>query len=133
MRNVLGLRDADHQETSPDAPRLAITALSCSLVGQEHEIRLTEGGLARSWYGTPTALEDYYCSYGINPEFVPLLETSGLHVGAVDDGGEARLVERRDHPFFVGTLYLPQTRSSRGSTHPVLDAFAKAVKAVRSR
>ncbi|MDP9067921.1 MAG: hypothetical protein M3N53_06195 [Actinomycetota bacterium] len=127
MRNVLGFRDADHEETSPDARRLAITSLSCSLVGQEHPIQLVRDSLARDWYGRERALEDYYCNYGVNPEFVPLLEESGLRIGAIDDGGEVRLVERRDHPFFVGTLFLPQTRSDKRSPHPILRAFAAAV------
>jgi CTP synthase (UTP-ammonia lyase) len=32
-RNVMGVKDADHAEEHPDAPRLFITQLSCSLVG----------------------------------------------------------------------------------------------------
>jgi CTP synthase (UTP-ammonia lyase) len=127
VRNVLGFRDADHQETSPDASRLAITALSCSLVGQEHEVKLIDDSLAAAWYGTDLSTEDYYCNYGVNPDFVPQLEDSGLFVGATDNEGDVRLVERRDHPFFVGTLFLPQTRSRPNALHPVLRAFAEAV------
>ncbi len=62
----------------------------------------------------------------MNPEVVPSLESSGLHVAATDDEGEVRAVERRDHPFFVGTLFLPQTRSTADAPHPVLAAFADA-------
>ena len=127
MRNVLGYRDADHEETSPTARSLAITALSCSLVGQEHEVRLLEGSRAYDFYGTATSVEDYYCNYGVNPEFVPELEASGLFVSATDAEGGVRLVERRDHPFFVGTLFLPQTRSTKERPHPVLKAFEEAV------
>jgi CTP synthase (UTP-ammonia lyase) len=128
VRNVLGFRDADHQETAPDAARLAITALSCSLVGQEHEILLEPNSLMRDWYERDRAVEDYYCNYGVNPEFVPLLEGSGLGIGATDAEGDVRSIERRDHPFFVGTLFLPQTRSTERSMHPILRAFADAVQ-----
>jgi hypothetical protein len=51
VRNVLGFRDADHAETSPDASTLAVTALSCSLVGQVHEVHLfsmSEGTTSRT-------------------------------------------------------------------------------------
>ena len=106
---------------------MAVTALSCSLVGQSHEVRLREGSNARSLYGSGSSIEDYYCSYGVNPELVPELEESGLLVGATDAEGDVRLVERRDHPFFVGTLFLPQTRSSADSPHPVLKSFEVAL------
>lgn len=34
-RNVLGIRDAEHAETSPDASELVVVPLACSLVGQQ--------------------------------------------------------------------------------------------------
>jgi len=133
VRKVLGFRDADHEENSPGATRLAIRALSCSLVGQQHEIRLVSGSRARSWYGIDRATEGYYCNYGVNPEFTPLLESSGLKVTATDSEGDVRVVERPDHPFFVGTLFLPQTRSTPETPHPVLEAFATAANRRRSK
>jgi CTP synthase (UTP-ammonia lyase) len=129
VRNVLGYRDADHEESSPDAPRLAITALSCSLAGQEHEVRLHEGSRARDLYGTDTSIEDYFCSYGVSPEFIPQLQDTGLFVSASDAEGDVRAIERHDHPFFVGTLFMPQTRSTKERPHPVLKAFEEAVVA----
>jgi CTP synthase (UTP-ammonia lyase) len=126
VRNVLGYRDADHEETSPNALRLVITALSCSLVGQAHEVELVEGSIARSLFGTSSTVEDYYCNYGVDHTYIPSLEDSGLFIGGVDLEGEVRMVERRDHPFFVGTLFVPQTRSTRELPHPVLRGFVAA-------
>ena len=80
LRNVLGFRDADHEETAPGSPTLAVTALSCSLVGQEHTMQLVEGSQTHSFYGATESVEDYYCNYGVNPEFEPLLESAGLVV-----------------------------------------------------
>ena len=130
MRNVLGFRDADHEETSPEGQRLVITALSCSLVGQQHEVKLLDGSRARSIYGAGSTVEDYFCNYGVNPDHVKALEDSGLHVGAVDAEGDVRVVERRDHPFFMGTLFVPQTRSTEDSHHPVLEAFVGAARLI---
>ena len=127
MRNVLGFRDAGHEETAPRASTLAVTALSCSLDGREDEVLLAEGSRTRALYAAPAAVEDFRCNYGVNPEMVGRLESSGLHVAAVDAGGDVRAVERRDHPFFVGTLFLPQARSPKASPHPVLRGFADAV------
>lgn len=127
VRNVLGFRDAGHEESTPGAPTLAVTALSCSLDGRADEVALVEGSRTRALYGGPVAVEDFRCNYGVNPEMVPRLESSGLHVAAVDAGGDVRAVERRDHPFFVGTLFLPQARSSQAAPHPVLRGFVDAV------
>lgn len=126
VRNVLGFRDAGHEETTPGAPVLAVTALECSLAGQEHDVRLADGSRIRAAYGAATSREDFFCSYGVNPEMVPRLEESGLHVGAVDAEGDVRAVERRDHPFFVGTLFVPQSRSPAGAPHPVLRELVAA-------
>jgi CTP synthase (UTP-ammonia lyase) len=41
-------------------------------------------------------------------------------------------VERRDHPFFVGTLFMPQTRSTKERVHPILKAFEEAVVAQKA-
>lgn len=127
VRNVLGFRDADHEESAPDSPTLAVTALSCSLAGQEHAVQLVEGSQTRSFYGVTESVEDYYCNYGVNPEFVPVLESCGLVVAARDRDGDVRVVEVPGHPFFLGTLFLPQTRSTRERQHPILSAFERAV------
>jgi CTP synthase (UTP-ammonia lyase) len=95
-------------------------------VGQEHEVELVENSLARSLYPARSTVEDYYCNYGVNPTYVQLLEESGLFVGGVDAEGDVRVIERRDHPFFLGTLFVPQTRSTKESPHPVMQAFVEA-------
>jgi CTP synthase (UTP-ammonia lyase) len=40
VRNVLGFADAQHQETAPQASRLVISRLACSLVGRSMSITL---------------------------------------------------------------------------------------------
>ena len=125
-RNVLGVEEAEHAETSPDAGRLVVTPLSCSLVGQRHRVHILPGTRAAELYGRD-AVERYYCNYGLNPEYRPALEASGLRVSAEDDDGEVRIVELDGHPFFLGTLFLPQMTSSRDEPHPVLVGLAQAL------
>jgi CTP synthase (UTP-ammonia lyase) len=124
---VLGFRDADHAETSPEAPRLVITALACSLVGQQHAVKVLPGTRAAKLYGVAEAIEDYYCNYGVNPDYRPLLEAGGLRVSGVGSEGEIRIVEIADHPFFLATLFLPQARSTASEPHPLLAGYAAAV------
>jgi CTP synthase (UTP-ammonia lyase) len=126
-RNVLGVAEAEHAETNPDAERLVVTALSCSLVGQQHRVRILPGTRAADLYGRGEAVERYYCNYGLNPEYRPALEASGLRVSAVDADDEVRIVELDGHPFFLGTLFLPQMTSSEDEPHPILVGLAEAL------
>ena len=73
-------------------------------------------------------LEDYYCNYGVNPDYQPLLEERGLVVSGVGDAGEMRIIELPDHPFFLATLFLPQARSKASRPHPLLIGYAEATQ-----
>ena len=128
-RNVIGVEEAEHAETSPDADRLVVTPLSCSLVGQQHRVRILPGTRAAALYGRDEAVERYYCNYGLNPEYRPALEGSGVRVSAEDENGEVRIVELDGHPFFLGTLFLPQMTSSEDAPHPLLVGLAGALRA----
>lgn len=109
-----------------------ITPLACSLVGQTHRVRLVPGTLAGHLYGVAETEEDYYCNYGVNPDYLRRLEDGGLRVSGVGAEGEIRIVELHGHPFFVGTLFLPQTRSRPGAPHPLLAGYADVVRARRA-
>ena len=85
------------------------------------------GTLAARLYDTAEATEDYYCNYGVNPEYDQLLEGGGLRVSGRGSTGEIRIVEIPDHPFFLATLFVPQARSTAITPHPLLVGYAAAV------
>jgi CTP synthase (UTP-ammonia lyase) len=64
--------------------------------------------------------------------FRDTIEKGQLKVAGVDLDGEVRVVEVSDHPFYVGTLYLPQISSAPGSPHPLVVAYLRAVLAFRT-
>ena len=130
-RDVLGFRDADHEETNPGAERLVVTALACSLAGQRHRVTVRPGTRAAALYGTSSADEEFFCSYGVNPAWVSRLEGAGLVVTGTSDDGEIRIVELPAHPFFLATLFLPQASSSPARPHPVVAGFVAAAEARR--
>ncbi len=131
-RNVLGAPDAMHAEYDPDASRLFISRLACSLAGKTMAVRLEPASRAYDAYGGAHAEERYYCSFGVSPEHVADLERGGLRIGGRDPDGEPRIVERPEQPFFVATLFVPQARSMPERPHPLLLAYLRAV-AVRAR
>lgn len=125
-RSVAGIPDAAHAEDDPSASRLLIDKLACSLVGRTMDVTLIEGSLAQRAYGTSSATERYYCQFGLNPEYRGTLTDHGLVVSGTDQDGEVRIVELPGHPFFVGTLFVPQTSSAPGAPHPLIGAYLEA-------
>jgi CTP synthase (UTP-ammonia lyase) len=125
-RNVMGIDDAAHAETDPYASRLFITSLTCSLVGKTMEVHITPSGRAAAAYNATKSIEAYYCNFGLNPAYRDQLETAGLAITGTDENGEARILELPGHPFFLGTLFVPQVRSASGKPHPLILAFCRA-------
>ena len=128
-RNVLGLADAEHEETSPQASRLVISRLACSLAGRTMTINLAPGSMLESIYGQSTVQEEYLCNFGVNPAYEEALRAGALKVVGSDAEGTVRAVELPAHPFFIGTLFLPQHRSTAATPHPLVSAFLRACSA----
>ena len=118
--------DADHEESSPDAPLPLISKLSCSLVGQVGTVHLVSGSQAFKIYAADQVQEDFACNYGVNPMYQDRLRSGDLLVSGMDETGAVRIVELKSKPFFVATLFVPQTRSTYDKPHPLLVAFVKA-------
>jgi CTP synthase (UTP-ammonia lyase) len=127
-RNVLGFADARHAEYDPDASRLFISVLSRSVVGKELRVRLQPHTTAHTLYGRDEVVERYYCTFGVNPEYSDTLAGNrDLAISGKDINGEIRIIEILDHPFFVGTLFVPQTKSRESVPHPLVSGFMQAV------
>lgn len=126
-RNVLGFPDAQHAEYDPYASRLFISRLACSLVGREMELRFEPHSQVARIYGATHARERYYCNFGVAPEAVGLLAQGPLRVVGSDEEGAVRVLELPGHPFFIGTLFVPQTLSTPEHPHPLIAAFLMAV------
>ena len=125
-RNVLGLAQADHTESSPDAEMPLISRLSCSLAGERGAISLKAGSQAAQIYGRTEIVEEYNCNFGVNPQLQPLLENRPLKISGTDAEGQARVVELEGHPFYLATLFQPERSAFGGAAHPLIVAFLNA-------
>jgi CTP synthase (UTP-ammonia lyase) len=129
-RNVLGLEDAQHAEYDPYASRLFVTPLTCEVAGRTMDVTLDPA--CRLYGGAAEVQEQYYCNFGLNPEYRAQLDAAGFRITGVDADGDARVFELDGHPFYVATLFVPQMRSERGHPHPVVTGFVAAAAAVRA-
>jgi CTP synthase (UTP-ammonia lyase) len=125
---VLGIQDAEHEETAPEASCLVISKLTCSLVGTTQTITLVPGTLAHRAYGEAVVTEQFACNYGLNPAYREPISAGGLQVTGLDPTGEVRIVELREHRFFMATLFLPQVSSGPGRPHPLIMAYLQATQ-----
>jgi len=125
-RNVLGFVDAQHAEYDPSASQLFVHQLACSLLGKTMTIVLNPASHAYRIYARGEVMEQYYCQFGLNPAYQPLIEGGGLRIAGFDTDGEARILELDDHPFFVATLFLPQLDSTAERPHPLIMAYLQS-------
>ncbi len=130
FRNVIGIKDADHLESNPETSKDVITVLSCSMVEKDGDIFLEEGSAVKRIFNSDKTNETYHCNYGFNENYLELLKKSELRISGYDENKEVRIVELKNHPFFIATLFQPERSSLKNQNHPLIDAFVEAAKSM---
>jgi len=127
-RNVAGIADADHAETTPDGSNLVVGRLACSLIGQERHITALPGTRMHDLYGDASFVGFHWCNYGLAPSYADRLAEHGLVIAARADDAGVEAVEVPNHRFFLATLFQPQIGSVAGKPlHPVIEAFVASI------
>ncbi|MGD9956157.1 MAG: gamma-glutamyl-gamma-aminobutyrate hydrolase family protein [Candidatus Nanopelagicales bacterium] len=126
-RNHVGVQEAAHGETEPDAEQVVVSALACSLVGEVRPVTAVPGTRMAAICGLEPFDGFHFCNYGVNPRYRDLLVEAGLFFSAFAPDAGVEAVELEDHPFYLGTLFQPQMASlDGGPVHPLLHAFVEA-------
>lgn len=131
---MLKLTDADTAESMTDTKNPVITPIACALPARpgvpkmfgKDSVKVLEGTRLRKLVGSGEMVGDYFCNYGVNPEYEARFAEAGLRVSARGGQGEIRAVELEGHRFYVATLFQPQLQSSAEQPHLVVTAFVKA-------
>jgi CTP synthase len=95
---------------------------------------LSEGSLVRELYGgVPSIQERHRHRYEVNVNFRTILESTGMRFcGMSPDGVLPEIIERPEHPWFVGVQYHPELKSKPFDPHPLFAGFiAAAVRQAR--
>ncbi len=89
---------------------------------------LAEGSLARKIYGGAAQIQERHRHrYEVNVGYRETLEDAGLmFTGLSPDGKLPEIVERPDHPWFVGVQYHPELKSKPFEPHPLFKGFIEA-------
>jgi CTP synthase len=91
------------------------------------ECSLRPGSLAARAYGAARVRERHRHRYEFNNAYRDLLARHGLAAsGVYAEGDLVEIVERPDHPFFVGVQFHPEFQSKPMAPHPLFRAFVRA-------
>ena len=98
-----------------------------------YEAKLAGNSVVASIYGDTTIYERHRHRYEVNTAYKEPLEKGGLvFSGMSPDGTLPEIVERPDHPWFVGVQFHPELKSKPFDPHPLFASFiAAAVKQSR--
>jgi CTP synthase len=88
---------------------------------------LAAGSRAAAIYGTTEISERHRHRYEVNVRYRAVLEGNGLTFsGMSPDGALPEIVERGDHPWFVGVQFHPELKSKPFDPHPLFRSFIEA-------
>ncbi|ONM33380.1 CTP synthase family protein [Zea mays] len=77
-----------------------------------HQMPMLKPGKLLKYGSPPHVDERHRHRYEVNPSFVPMLESAGLHfVGCDESRNRMEIVELQDHPFYVGVQFHPEFKS----------------------
>lgn len=88
---------------------------------------LTEGSRIAEIYGSAEISERHRHRYEVNINYKAQLEEQGcVFSGLSPDGELPEIVERTDHPWFIGVQFHPELKSKPFDPHPLFISFIKA-------
>ncbi|GIK48102.1 MAG: CTP synthase [Hyphomonadaceae bacterium] len=143
-RNQAGLKGASSTEFGP-AKHPIVGLMTEWMRGNELEKRQANGDLGGTMrlgaykaalepgskvaeiYGGADISERHRHRYEVNMRYRDKLEAAGLiFSGLSPDGVLPEIVERRDHPWFIGVQYHPELKSRPFEPHPLFASFIGA-------
>ena len=135
-RNVLGYADASSTEKDPDTTHPVIDMMEeqkkTTIKGGTMRLgayacALKEGSLAASLYGGLAIRERHRHRYEFNSEYLDEFEKHGMMAtGRNPETGLVEIVELPSHPFFIGSQFHPEYKSTPENPHPLFKGLVAA-------
>ena len=135
-RDMLGYADAASTEMQPATTHPVIDLMeeqkTTTIKGGTMRLgayacKLVPGTLAARIYGQPVVQERHRHRYEFNDAYRTAFEEAGMVIsGTNPDTGLVEIVEIPSHPFFIGTQFHPEFKSTPEQPQPIFAAFVKA-------
>jgi CTP synthase len=92
-----------------------------------YEAALAGNSTVHAIYGADTISERHRHRYEVNTHYKDTLEQGGLIFSGMSPDGELpEIVERPDHPWFIGVQFHPELKSKPFAPHPLFASFIEA-------
>ena len=134
-RNVLGLDGAHSAELDANTDHPVIDILPEQYEVEDmggtmrlgaHDTAIDQGSLAERVYDDTVCTERHRHRYEVNPEYIDDLAGGALAFSGTADN-RMEILERDDHPFFLGTQFHPEFRSRPDRASPPFVGLLEAV------
>jgi len=137
FRHVIGKTEAQSTEINSKAVDPVIDLMAeQKVISQkggtmrlgEYRCMLKPDTVAFEIYGEEEILERHRHRYEFNNAYLKEMEEHGMIASGVNpESGLIEIIELPSHPFFVGVQFHPELKSRVEGSHPVFNAFVKAV------
>jgi CTP synthase len=143
-RNTAGIKEASTTEFGP-TPEPVVGLITEWMSSEGLQERAADGDLGgtmrlgaypakldgnsvvRGIYGSDEISERHRHRYEVNSNYMEPLEKGGLvFSGMSPDGRLPEIVERPDHPWFIGVQFHPELKSRPFEPHPLFSGFIEA-------
>lgn len=146
-RSIAGLKHAHSAEFEPECPEPIVIEMLEYLdaerklggtmrLGLRNTKFVTKDSILRKLYGEKDMIsERHRHRYEINPDFIEILEKSGLKfVGKNEDGSRMEILEldRAQHPYFVAVQYHPEYLSRPFRPSPPYKGLVEAGRVIQT-
>ena len=135
-RNVLGLKKASSTELNEKTPdpvidlmeeQKKITDKGGTMRLGAYPCELQKGSKAMAAYGKAKISERHRHRYEFNNKYLKKMEAKGMKaVGMNPESGLVEVIELNDHPWFIGTQFHPELKSTVLNPHPLFVKFVQA-------
>jgi CTP synthase len=135
-RNVLGLKQAASTEMDKQTPDPVIDMMESqkAVINKGGTMRLgsygcelIKGSKIHHIYGKSKIQERHRHRYEFNNSYLKQFEKAGMLASGINPEGKlVEIIELKDHPYFIGTQFHPELKSTVLNPHPLFVAFIKA-------
>jgi CTP synthase len=135
-RNVMGIADATSREMVSEAKNAVIdmmedqkkiTAKGGTMRLGAYPCEIRPDSRTRDIYGKARISERHRHRYEFNSAYLEQFEAAGMVAAGVNpDTGLVEIMEIKNHPWFIGTQFHPELKSTVMSPHPLFVSFVKA-------
>jgi CTP synthase len=135
-RNVLGIKDACSREMNVNAEHAVIdlmedqkkvTSKGGTMRLGAFPCELKKGSKVHQLYGKARISERHRHRYEFNNSYLEAFENAGMIASGINpDSKLVEIIELKDHPWFIGTQFHPELKSTVMNPHPLFTNFVKA-------